>query len=406
MKWILIVLLIWLSSSSVVIEDGSDWPMFQHDPQHTGYSHSSMPSPLKKVWISEELGRHGAYVVISRRKLFVATWSSLFSLDVNDGSVLWSLETKMGYSTPAVANGNVYVGARDKILCLDVDTGDVLWNYDVELLFYSSPLVINEYVIIGGGHPWGLETIKNAKRILCLHAETGELLWEFYTNDITNSSPAYFDGRIYSNDGGGRIYCLHVETGELIWEKITEGNSDSSLSLDENNIFIGDLNGILNCYSRKTGDILWTFDCGDWVFTTPAVAYNKVFIGSENGIFYCLDAQIGELIWKIETGDGIPKPKKGFSCSALVADGKVAFGTDNGVLYIVDVKTGKICESYQLDESGITALALSDGKLLVGQENGKITCFEGSPSKKFILVLMATVVIMVSVLVWYQRKKI
>ena len=134
---------------------------------------------------------------------------------------------------------------------------------------------------------------------------------------------------------------------------------------------------------------------------TPAVAYNKVFFGGTNGLFYCLNAENGEIIWEIE-------PESMLSSSPVVADKKVAFGTGDGTLYIASVSSGKICESVNLDERGITALALSDGKLFVAQENGRIYCFEGShPEKSISIVTGVVIILLISWLVawiWYQRK--
>ena len=85
----------------------------------------------------------------------------------------------------------------------------MIWEYEVELLNVRSfPIVIGDYVFVGGGdttHPstWNPETIaleragEYARRVLCLNAGTGEVVWEFYARSTTPYSPAYFDGKIY-----------------------------------------------------------------------------------------------------------------------------------------------------------------------------------------------------------------
>jgi outer membrane protein assembly factor BamB len=399
LKWSSIVIVTCLLCSCITARGTDDWPMFQHDPQHSGFSPSSVPLSLKERWVHEEYGKDQMDFVISGKRLFVARWSTLSALDIDDGSVLWSFggesRPDLGLrSFPAVADNRVYMSAFQEILCLDAGTGRILWNHEVRFLdFTSSPISIGEHVIIGGGttqtpfhysqeNVRALEyALKCAKRLLCLNARTGEVLWEFYAADIADATPAYFNGRIYINDGFRNIYCLDEHTGDLVWERKIEQMTCSSLSLNGKRIFVGTSEGMV-CLKLETGDILWKFNC-DWTSETPAVAYGKVFSGSFDGIFYCLNAEDGELVWEIETGSGISEPKGRISCPAIVADGKVAFGTGNGVLYIVDAKSGKIHESVDLGESSISALALSDGKLFIGQDNGKITCFEGSAPREF-----------------------
>ncbi|MBU7017315.1 MAG: hypothetical protein HXS44_07375 [Theionarchaea archaeon] len=53
MKWIMTALLICLLYGSTLPGNTDDWPMFQHDPQHSGYSSSPMPESLKEVWTNE-----------------------------------------------------------------------------------------------------------------------------------------------------------------------------------------------------------------------------------------------------------------------------------------------------------------------------------------------------------------
>ena len=392
MRWKFIVFLIWFYSSA----DAHDWPMFQHDPQHTGYSPSTMPESLKEVWVYKEYGKLGGYLVVSGEKIFVAQDSYISSLDINTGSALWSSRVSHLLIFPAVKNNRVYANVSGSILCLDADTGEALWKYTIGPVHLSSPpTVVDGYVLVGTcGRSWDPDWY-GGRTVLCLNGETGEVVWEFYAHKGVCSSPAYFNGRVYANDGKN-IYCLDAQTGALIWERETEWTTFSSLSLDETRIFVGTHKGIA-CLERETGDILWQVECNSRIFAAPAVAYNKVFVGSPDGVFYCLNAQTGEFIWEIQTENKI-------SSSIVVADKKVAFGTVKGALYIVKAESGKICEFHQLGDSGIPALALSNGKLIVGQDIGIITCFEGTKSyKKVTLYLTAAIAALIVIWVWHGR---
>jgi outer membrane protein assembly factor BamB len=53
-------------------------------------------------------------------------------------------------SSPAVADGYVYVGSWDgNVYCLDASTGVKVWNYTTGGLVESSPAVAGGYVYVG-----------------------------------------------------------------------------------------------------------------------------------------------------------------------------------------------------------------------------------------------------------------
>lgn len=82
----IIVVLILLTG----VAQASDWPMFQHDARHTGYTDENIPDDLK---------------------------------------LLWSYETgDWVYSSPAVVDGKVFVGGSDdnKIYCFGETTPTIM----------------------------------------------------------------------------------------------------------------------------------------------------------------------------------------------------------------------------------------------------------------------------------------
>ena len=54
------------------------------------------------------------------------------------------------HSSPAVANGVVYVGSNDgNVYALNASTGAMLWSYTTGGGVYSSPAVANGVVYVG-----------------------------------------------------------------------------------------------------------------------------------------------------------------------------------------------------------------------------------------------------------------
>jgi len=99
------------------------WPMFRHNLAHTGYSTSTAP---------------------------------------NTNSIVWSYKTKVSvWSSPAVADGKVYVGSVDfNVYCLDADTGSKIWSYMTGNEVLSSPAVVDGKVYVGSfdGHVYAFGT--------------------------------------------------------------------------------------------------------------------------------------------------------------------------------------------------------------------------------------------------------
>ncbi len=76
---------------------------------------------------------------------------SVYALDAQTGEVVWSYATGGAViSSPAVANGVVYVGSfNDNIYALSAATGAVLWSYQTGTRVESSPAVSNGIVYVG-----------------------------------------------------------------------------------------------------------------------------------------------------------------------------------------------------------------------------------------------------------------
>lgn len=415
MKWTLVTILACMLCSSIIGEDTKDWPMFQHDPQHSGYSSSQMPGPLREVWTNQSsvaMGGHGLSFAVSGEYLYAATVLSFSALGISTGTVLWTCGTSLvSFSFPAVEDDRIYLNRSGEIVCYDADSGEVVWRHVEPFLdFLSFPIVIDGHVIVGGGDPgegisWTAEPTealdsarRHAHRIMCLDAETGEIVWEFYARSFAIYAPAFFGDRVYVNDRHKHVYCLDAQTGRSIWEREIKWINCTPISLDGKRILIGTYDGIV-CLELEEGDMLWKFDCGGKVYRTPAIAYDRVY-ASVNDVLYCLDADKGELIW--EKGFGSP-----ITSSVIVAGGKAAFGTAGGTLYTVKAESGAICEILWLDDVPVVALALAEGKLFVGQENGRISCFEESAHRNLIpgVFILGLAVLLFSMSIWSRRKR-
>ena len=113
----------------------------------------------------------------------------MYALNAKTGAKLWSYTTGDEVdSSPAVANGVVYVGSDDYVL---VRTEHQHRRQAVELphrlLMYSSPAVVDGVVYVGSFD----------HNVYALNASTGAMLWSYNTGSVVYSAPAVANGVVY-----------------------------------------------------------------------------------------------------------------------------------------------------------------------------------------------------------------
>jgi outer membrane protein assembly factor BamB len=83
---------------------------------------------------------------------------------------------------------------------LDAATGAELWRFTALYYVHSSPAVANGVVYVG--ESW--------LHIYALDAATGAKLWSYDTGDFVESSPAVADGAVYVGSEERRIYAFRL----------------------------------------------------------------------------------------------------------------------------------------------------------------------------------------------------
>ena len=120
----------------------------------------------------------------------------VYALDRADGHVLWQVPTPAGgvSSTPAIANGVLYVGDNGgDLTAFDETTGATLWTAHTRRAFaLSSPIVANGVVYAATIGAYAFD------------AATGALLWSSKT-DLVNMAPSLIEGVLYVGDFSGKV---------------------------------------------------------------------------------------------------------------------------------------------------------------------------------------------------------
>jgi outer membrane protein assembly factor BamB len=235
--------------------------------------------------------------------------------NVGNLSVKWNYASASVESSPAVANGVVYVGSDDSNLyALNAKTGAKLWSYPtLGPLGYSSPAVANG-VVYAGSYDHNL---------YALDAKTGAKLWSYTTGGFVESSPAVVNGVVYVGSGDHKVYALNASTGVLVWSYAAGPYEASSPAVANGVVYFGSGDHRVYALDAKTGAKLWSYDTFDWVlYSSPAVANGVVYVCSIANV-YALNARTGAKLWSYTIGDMVQS-------SPAVANGVIYVGSTNG----------------------------------------------------------------------------
>jgi len=341
----------------------ADWPMFHHDLNRAGYVSIVGPSISSVLWDYTTKDIISSSPAVANGVVYVGSYDkNVYALDASTGNKIWSFATGDSIeSSPAVANGIVYIGSIDsKLYALDALTGSKLWSFATgSLITYSSPAVANGIVYIGS---WD-------DSIYALDALTGNKIWNYTTGDSIRSSPAVANGVVYIGSDDYAVYALDASTGSKIWSFTTGGTVKSSPAVADGVVYIGSYDSNVYALDALTGKKIWNYTIGGLItYSSPAVADGIVYVGSWDDSIYALDASTGNKIWSFATkGDIVSSP--------AVANGVVYVGSYDKNVYALDALTGNKIWNYTTGDSIRSSPAVANGVVYIGSDDDKIYAF-------------------------------
>jgi outer membrane protein assembly factor BamB len=217
-------------------------------------------------------------------------------------------------------------------------TPKINWEYTSDNSFYSSPIVNDSLVYIGG-----LDSILHS-----INVNTGKEKWRFRTNGEIRSNVCINMDCLYLNGGDGIIYCLNIHSGKFIWKFQTKGESkyDFADYFHSTPIFYNDVlycgSGDKSFYAinTKNGKLIWKFKTDGIIHSTAVIDNNKIFFGSFDGNVYALNLTNGKLIWKFKTVGHQYFPKGEVQGSPAAFDNKIFIGARDYNVYAIDQEKG------------------------------------------------------------------
>ena len=250
------------------------------------------------------------------------------------------------HSSPAVADGTVYVGSRDfKLYALDAATGAKRWEYKTGSWVESSPAIANGVVYFGS----------NDGNLYALDARSGEKLWDFKTAYPVISSPAVANGIVYFGADDYYIYALDAVKGTKLWDFDAKGPVISSPTVANGIVYTGSGSSFFYALDALSGRLRLHFQAHYTTFSSPAVSDKTVYFNDSSSRLFAIDGNART--WPREhdikpfwlqlylfglPGVSRPPPQSGFlwglsmgrtsSSSPVVASDTLYIGSDNKLL--------------------------------------------------------------------------
>jgi outer membrane protein assembly factor BamB len=309
--------------------------------------------------------------------------------------IKWKFHTNgLVISSPAVANGNAYVGSTDgNLYAIDLESGMQRWKFPTKVRITSSPAVEGGTVYFGSydGNFYAVD------------AAHGELQWKFQTSgerrfagrhlhgvqpageimpdpfDFYLSSPVVWRGVVYFGSGDSNVYALEAGTGKLKWIFKTGDVVHASPAISDGILFIGGWDSYFYAIDAVTGEQKWRFKTGEdheiynqvGIQSSAAVVDGIVYFGCRDSNFYAVDARTGQQKWKFNNkGSWV-------ITSPAVRDGKVYFATsDSGLFYALDAKSGGLIFAQKFIWPMFSSPAIAGNRLYIGSHEGKLIAID------------------------------
>jgi outer membrane protein assembly factor BamB len=346
----LLVLVTFVFCSPVVAQDA----MFRGNPQHTGvYAGPGVVQFTKIKWQFHTNGQVLSSPAVADGTLYIGSNDRfLYALDAASGALKWKFETAGRItSSPAVSGGLVYFGSFDSnFYAVDTATGKLKWKFKTagERRFAAT-------------HLHGAEPA----------AETMPDPFDFYL-----SSPVVSNSTVYFGSGDTNIYALDAATGGLKWKFKTGDVVHASPAISDGTLFVGSWDSFFYALDAATGKEKWRFKTGEdakihnqvGIQASAAVSVGVVYFGCRDSKFYAVDAATGKQLWSFDNkGSWVIG-------SAAVQGGKVYFATsDSGLFHALDAKSGATLFSLEGKQWPMfSSPAISGDTLYIGSHEGKL----------------------------------
>lgn len=345
-----------------------DWSTLGGSPSRLNRSASLATPPLRALWQYDAGSGIAATPLVRDSVLYVCTLKGeLHAVDVNRGKRIGFINLDGAVTGTPVWNGSsMYIpisGENETVESVDVNNGSLNWRVKSGQC-ESSPLFFEKRLYV---------TSLNGL-LYALNAVNGDEIWKFETaseeiRKPIRSSPATDGELIVFGCDDGNVYAVTRSAGLLRWKYKTGGSIFASPILLHGRVLVGSLDGKMYCLELKTGSLYWSFDTRSVIFGTSSANDTLVFVGTTDGRCYALDVRNGDVAWVFDA-------KSVINSAPLVTNDLLYVGSLDKNLYAIKIQTGK--EVWHFEAPGRIKVppVIWNGILLVTSEDNDVTALK------------------------------
>src|SRR3989454_995604 len=229
------------------------------------------------LWTEPSARGFSSPAVFDHSVLVGTSNGTVIRLNASDGGVQWETQLLTPplfsgiTSSPKVAFDRVFIGTFNEsggpgeVVSLWANNGSIAWRHPTGSVHYSSPAYADGSVyvgIMGTYNTTSQVTFDPPYGVLALNAATGEENWFFPTAGSVAASPAIVGPRLIAPSKDGNVYAINRATGTLIWQARVDAGI-SSPAVSGATVFVGGGafggNGLVVALDVTTGARRWSF---------------------------------------------------------------------------------------------------------------------------------------------------
>jgi outer membrane protein assembly factor BamB len=356
---------------SVVCLSSADWPLFRGNAHQTGVAATTLPEKLDVLWRFQAQDAIESTPAIVDGDVYIGASikdEHLYALNLADGKEKWRYKAGPQKVPVAVQKGRVYVGNMDGVFhCVDAAKGTKVWSFETpdQAEITSGASFIDDKVLFGC----------NDESLYCL-SEKGEKLWTFRVQGgPVMATPSIAQNRTFVAGCDSTLHILDATKGRELAAVELGSQIGAAAALVGDNLYVGTMGGTVLGVDWKKAKVLWTFEpaMNQQAFYSSVAATEKlIIVGGRDRRVHAIDRTTGTEVWSFVT-------KGAVDSSPVVVGNRVYAGSKDRNLYILDLAKGTQLAKHTLDGAILGSPAVSGGKLVIGTEKGTVYCFGAKP---------------------------
>ena len=274
----------------------------------------------------ETTGIFGGGVAVGKKSVLVSTgFGDLFSLDKDNGGLIWRYSSIAPFNSAPYIEGEVVIAVNreNETIALEEASGEIIWKHKGTP---EDASVLSDIPIVG--NPRMLISTYTSGEVYALIPQNGREIWSdslglIKKNNMINSISNISSGAVMSDDVliatslDSQMVALSLQSGNRVWQK----NLKPIITpvLIEDYLFIVTAKKELIALSSLTGEIFWKADLNDiyegknFKWSNLAVYENQIVLNTSAEDIVFFSAIDGSVTFK--------KDVAGFSHASPVFDG-------------------------------------------------------------------------------------